>query len=52
MDNLDAFVKAFGVQNAPMIMAMAQVPWPSAEARNQFILDLTGVRMSEKDSYA
>lgn len=50
--NLDAFTRALGVQNAPIVFALAQVPWPSDDERNQFIKDFTGVSISEKDSYA
>lgn len=50
--NLDAFTRALGVQNAPIVFALAQVPWPSDEERNQFIQDLTGISISNEDSYA
>ena len=49
--NLDAFTKALGVQNAPVIFALSQVPWPSEDDRNQFILDLTGVSIPARNSY-
>ena len=50
--NLDAFTQALGVQNAPIVFALAQIPWPSDDDRNQFIQDLTGVSIVEKGSYA
>lgn len=49
--NLDAFTKALGVENAPIIFALSQVPWPTDDDRNQFILDLTGVSIPARDSY-
>ena len=41
-DNLDAFTRALGVENAPLIVALSEVPWAGPDERNQFILDLTG----------
>lgn len=48
--NLAAFTDALGVQNAPIIVSLSQVPWPSDEARNEFIFNLTGVSIMEKGS--
>jgi len=48
--NLAAFTDALGVQNAPTIVALSQVPWPSDDARNEFIYNLTGVSIVEKGS--
>jgi hypothetical protein len=48
--NLAAFTDALGVQNAPMIVSLSQVPWPSDDARNEFIYNLTGVSIKEKGS--
>jgi hypothetical protein len=47
MRNLAAFTDALGVENAPTIFAMSQVPWPDDDARNQFIKELTNVDMKE-----
>ena len=49
--NLAAFTDALGVQNAPIIIALSQVPWPDDEARNNFIYSLTGISIVEKGSY-
>lgn len=48
--NLAAFTDGLGVQNAPMIIALAQVPWPDDQTRNDFIYNLTGVNIVEKGS--
>jgi len=49
--NISAFTQALGVENAPTIMALSLVPWPSDDARNEFIRDLTGVDFAEDNSY-
>lgn len=49
--NLAAFTEALGVENAPTIVYMSLVPWPSDEARNEFIKQLTGVDIRESNSY-
>jgi len=51
MRNLAAFTDALGVQHAPTIFALSQIPWPSDNDRNQFILDLTGVSIKTKGTY-
>ncbi len=48
--NLAAFTDALGVQNAPMIVSLSQVPWPDDQARNDFIYSLTGVSIVEDGS--
>jgi hypothetical protein len=42
VDDLAAFTDALGVENAPIIFDLAQVPWPSDENRDEFIQALTG----------
>ena len=49
--NLDAFTQAFGVEHAPTIFALSQVPWPSDDERNDFIFKLTGVSIRAKNYY-
>ena len=49
--NLAAFTQALGVENAPTIMALSQVPWPSDDDRNLFIKQLTGIDFAEDNSY-
>lgn len=49
--NLAAFTDALGVENAPTVMFMASLPWPSDEARNEFIYELTGISMKELRTY-
>lgn len=49
--NLAAFSDALGVENAPTIMFMSQVPWPSDESRNEFIKELTKMDMREMRTY-
>ena len=38
-EDVIAFALAFGADNAPVVMTMAQVPWVSAAQRDQFIVD-------------
>lgn len=49
--NLAAFSDALGVENAPTVMFMAQVQWPSDDSRNEFIKELTGMDMREMRTY-
>lgn len=49
--DLAAFTEALGVQNAPVIMQLAKVPWPSDQHRDQFILQLTGVDLKTERAY-
>lgn len=51
MRNLAAFTDALGVENAPTIFALAQVPWKNDEMRDEFIKDLTGVSIRENLTY-
>ena len=37
-----AFTDAMGVENAPFILFMARIPWPSDQERDDFIKGLTG----------
>jgi len=49
--NLAAFTDAIGVQNAGMVFALAQIPWPDDANRDEFIKYLTGVSIKENLSY-
>lgn len=49
--NLDAFTRALGVANAPMILSFATIPWADDDTRDDFIKDLTNSSMSDKDIY-
>jgi hypothetical protein len=49
--SLAAFTDALGVENAPIIMHMAMIPWPSDEVRNDFIRDLTNISMKDIADY-
>lgn len=44
--NVAAFTEAMGVENAPIIISMALVPWPDDATRDDFIKSLTGYDMS------
>lgn len=46
VSNLAAFTDALGVENAPTIMEMSLIPWPSETVRDQFIKELTGYDMT------
>lgn len=43
--NLAAFTEVLGVENAPTVVYLSLVPWPSDDARNDFIKALTGISM-------
>jgi hypothetical protein len=49
--DIAAFTDALGVENAPMIMGFALVPWPSDDERNEFIRELTGISIRELNDY-
>lgn len=49
IDNLGPFTEALGVENAPTIIYLSTVPWPSPAERNQFIRQLTGYDVREVD---
>lgn len=49
--HLAAFTEALGVENAPTIIYMSMIPWPSDEARNEFISSLTNIDMKEVNTY-
>lgn len=49
--NLAAFTEALGVENAPTVFALSQVPWKDDEMRDQFIKELTGVSIRENLTY-
>jgi hypothetical protein len=49
--NLAAFTDALGVENAPTVMFLSQMQWPSDESRNQFIKELTKMDMKELRTY-
>lgn len=42
VENLDAFTRALGVENAPTIITLSQIPWEGRDQRDAFIRDLTG----------
>ncbi len=39
--NLGAFTEALGIENAPTVLYMSLVPWPSENERDEFIQALT-----------
>lgn len=41
ISNLGAFTEALGVENAPTVLYMSLVPWPSEQERDEFIRVLT-----------
>jgi hypothetical protein len=49
--DLAAFTEALGVQNAPTVFYLAQVPWPTEQERDRFITQLTGVNLTIERSY-
>lgn len=49
--NLAAFTEALGVENAPAIITFSLLPWESDDHRNDFIKDLTGINIAEKNAY-
>lgn len=49
--NLAAFTEALGVENAPTVVHLSQVPWPNDDARNQFIRELTGIDVRDTTTY-
>lgn len=49
--SLAAFTEALGVENAPTIVSLSLVPWPTDEARNQFIKELTNRDVKEANQY-
>jgi hypothetical protein len=49
--NLAAFTEALGVENAPSIVYLSLVPWPTDDERNAFIKGLTGIDMREVNAY-
>lgn len=49
--NLAAFTDALGVENAPSIVYLSLVAWPSDDERDDFIRDLTGISIKELNAY-
>ena len=49
--DLAAFTDALGVENAPTIMFLSQLAWPSDDSRNEFIKELTNIDMKELRTY-
>jgi hypothetical protein len=49
--HLAAFTDALGVDNAASIFALAQVPWPDDQTRNEFIKDMTGRDFRSENQY-
>jgi hypothetical protein len=49
--NLADFTDALGVENAPTVMYLSLIPWPSDEERVDFIKALTNMSMRELLSY-
>ena len=41
IQNLGAFTEALGLENAPTVVYLSLVPWPSVEERDDFIRALT-----------
>ena len=48
--NLDAFTEALGVENAPTIVYLSLLPWPTPDVRNDFIMELTNMDMRYADA--
>lgn len=51
MRNLDAFTRALGVENAPIIISLSTLGWPDDQTRDDFIHDLTGTSASDREMY-
>jgi hypothetical protein len=51
VDDLDAFTRAFGVENAPMVVYFSMLPWDSGQQRDQFIQDVTGINLAQVNAY-
>lgn len=49
--NLTAFTKVLGVENAPSIFALSELPWPDDATRNEFIKDITGRDLASENTY-
>jgi len=49
--NLAAFTDALGVENAPTIVHLSLVPWPSDDERDNFIKALTNMDMREQSAF-
>jgi hypothetical protein len=49
--HIAAFTEALGVENAPTVIYMSLIPWPSDDARNEFIKSLTNIDMREMNTY-
>lgn len=43
-DNIAAGVDALGLENAPIIWALAHVQWESPEERDQFMAEIGGMQ--------
>jgi len=51
INNLDAFTRAFGIDNAPMVIAFSTLPWESDEQRDDFIKDITKINFKQVNAY-
>lgn len=51
VEDLDAFTRAFGIENAPMVFHFAMLPWASTEQRDSFIQDITGINLAQVNAY-
>jgi hypothetical protein len=51
MRNLDAFTRALGVENAPLIFSFSTLGWPDDATRDAFIQDLTGTPTADRETY-
>lgn len=51
VDDLDAFTRAFGIENAPMVVYFSTLPWASAQERDSFIKDFTGINLAQVNAY-
>lgn len=51
VDDLDAFTRAFGIENAPMVLHFSLLPWASNQQRDSFIKDVTGINLAQVNAY-
>lgn len=49
--NLAAFTRVLGVENAPSVFALSELPWPDDKTRNEFIKDITGRDIPSESTY-
>lgn len=51
VDDLDAFTRAFGIENAPTVVYLSTLPWASSQQRDDFIKDVTGINLAQVNAY-